>query len=279
MRTLFVLGSLGQGWNRELTHRAAAHFGAGSDLAASLGELPFFDPTLPEPPATVRRLRQAIVRADAVFFVCPEYGHSLPGVLKNAVDWVIGSGELERKVVAVTASVPDPTRGRRGLAALRQTLGAVSARVVWDEPIVRGTEDDSLPRIQAALEAAAREVNAERIVAYMHPTCSKSRAAKAWLEARGLVAEIRDYLTLGPTRAELEDLLRYLGTPDPRVLSRSTTTPGADAPAQLEAIVHDPELLQRPIVVRGERAVVARPAAELERLFGADGSEAPAEAL
>jgi NAD(P)H-dependent FMN reductase len=46
--------------------------------------------------------------------------HSLPGVLKNAIDWTIGSGELEKKLVAITAAVPHTDRGRLGLAALRK---------------------------------------------------------------------------------------------------------------------------------------------------------------
>ena len=68
----------------------------------------------------------------------PEYGFSLPGVLKNAVDWVIGSGELHQKVVAITAAVPSAARGRLGLGALRQTLLAVDVILVGGEPIARG---------------------------------------------------------------------------------------------------------------------------------------------
>src|SRR5262249_8680847 len=94
----------------------------------------------------VRALRQAIAASDAVLIAAPEYGHSLPGVLKNAIDWLIGSGELEQKVVAITASVPSAERGRPGLAALRQTLGAVRAAVVSDEPIARGPTSDATVR-------------------------------------------------------------------------------------------------------------------------------------
>lgn len=64
----------------------------------------------------------------------------MPGALKNGIDWVIGSGELEGKVVAITSSVPGPERGRRGLHALRDTLSAVRAAIVWGEPIPRGPE-------------------------------------------------------------------------------------------------------------------------------------------
>ena len=60
--------------------------------------------------------------------------------LKNGIDWVIGSGELEEKVVAITAAVPGPERGRRGLQALRDTLSAVRASIVWGEPIAAGPE-------------------------------------------------------------------------------------------------------------------------------------------
>jgi chromate reductase len=157
MRVLAILGSLGKASrNLLLVDRVVPSADLEVERCTTLGELPFFDPDIePEDaPAVVLALRAAIARADAVLIACPEYGHSLPGVLKNAIDWVIGTGELERKVVAITASVPHLDRGRRGLAALAQTLGAVSAEIVWDEPILRGTEDAMLPQVIAALKTA-----------------------------------------------------------------------------------------------------------------------------
>jgi chromate reductase len=102
--------------------------------------LPHFDPELEavEVPSAVREWRDALRESDAVLIASPEYGHSLPGALKNAIDWVIGSGELYQKVVAITAVVPGAERGLRGLNALRQTLQAVDACIVGGEPIVRG---------------------------------------------------------------------------------------------------------------------------------------------
>ena len=81
----------------------------------------------------------------------------LPGSLKNAIDWVIGTGELEGKIVAITAAVPGPDRGKRGLQALRDTLGAVSAVVVGGAPIVRGSgfDDDVKELLQALISKAA----------------------------------------------------------------------------------------------------------------------------
>ena len=153
VRVLGIVGSLGaRSSNLTLLETAASVAPEGVEvvLYTGLGDLPYFDPDIDpdDAPAAVRALREAIAASDAVVIAAPEYGHSLPGVLKNAIDWLIGSGELERKVVAITASVPHPERGRQGLAALRQTLGAVRAVIVSDEPIARGP----------ASEAAIRDV-------------------------------------------------------------------------------------------------------------------------
>ena len=159
IRILAVAGSLGaRSSNLALVMRARELAPDGVDVSVldGLGRLPFFDPEITDPPETVLALRTAIATSDAVLVACPEYGHSLPGVLKNAIDWVIGSGELERKVVAITASVVHRDRGRMGLAALRQTLGAVSAQIVGGEPIVRGPDADH--DVRAPLDAIVATV-------------------------------------------------------------------------------------------------------------------------
>lgn len=123
-------------------------------LYDGLRTLPHFDPDLEVDgvaPQSVRQLRAAVGGSDALLIVCPEYGFSLPGALKNMIDWLIGSGELERKLVAVTASTVHPERGRMGLQALLQTLSAVSAQVVGGEPTVRGQGEEAT--IRALLEA------------------------------------------------------------------------------------------------------------------------------
>ena len=144
MRILAVSGSLQRNSaNRTLLETAAACAPAGVEVVVfdGLRELPHFDPDLEAaaPPA-VTAWRTALATSDAVLIASPEYGHSLPGALKNAIDWVIGTGELERKIVAITAAVPGPERGRLGLKALADTLGAVRATIVGGEPIVRGAQ-------------------------------------------------------------------------------------------------------------------------------------------
>ena len=144
MRILGVCGSLQrQSANARLlaVAKQAAPAGVELELFDGVRELPHFDPDI-EPtssaPRSVAAWRDAIASCDALLIASPEYGHSLPGSLKNAIDWVIGSGELEGKLVAITAAVPSVERGRRGLQALADTLGAVSAHIVGGEPIVRG---------------------------------------------------------------------------------------------------------------------------------------------
>jgi NAD(P)H-dependent FMN reductase len=143
VRILGICGSLqAKSANRTLLELARASAPPGVEVALfdGLRALPHFDPDLEQtgPLPTVEALRRALSESDAVLIASPEYGHSLPGALKNAIDWVIGSGELERKIVGVTAAVVGDGRGRRGLAALTATLSAVSATIVGGEPIVRG---------------------------------------------------------------------------------------------------------------------------------------------
>jgi arsenate reductase len=107
-----------------------------------------------------------------------------------------------------------------------------------------------------------------------NPRCSKSRQAKALLEELGVDAEVREYLKQPPTRAELEALLAALGLDDPRAMIRS----GEDAYKQLgladatadellDAMVDNPILIERPIVVRDGRAVIGRPPEDVTQLF------------
>jgi NAD(P)H-dependent FMN reductase len=165
---LGVCGSLqASSGNLDLLRTAARVAPVGVEVVVGdlLRDLPLFNPELeasgvPPPVATWRR---ALAASDAVLIASPEYGHSLSGALKNAIDWVIGSGELDNKVVATTAAVPHPDRGRRGLQALGQTLRAVAAVVVGEQPIVRGPEfETDVRELLAALVHRATEVNSRR---------------------------------------------------------------------------------------------------------------------
>ncbi len=166
MKILAVCGSLqAHSSNLAVLTTAARLAPPGVDIVLFDGirDLPHFNPDTAAAgvPESVARWRDALTCCDAVLIASPEYGFSLPGALKNAIDWVIGSGELERKIVAVTAAVAGPNRGRRGLNALIDTLAAVQATIVGGEPIPKGPEFDVrvgalLRRLIGTVEAGAR---------------------------------------------------------------------------------------------------------------------------
>jgi arsenate reductase len=105
---------------------------------------------------------------------------------------------------------------------------------------------------------------------YHNPYCSKSRETLSLLQQQqGLAVEVVDYLRTPPSLARLLQLQRLLNVPA-RELLRSgeeayqrlgLADPGLAEDALLAAIAAQPQLLQRPIVVNGERAVIARPPA------------------
>lgn len=102
---------------------------------------------------------------------------------------------------------------------------------------------------------------------FHNPRCSKSRAALALLRQRGVEPEVVEYLKQPPSAAEIDRLLTLLGM-QPRQLMRRGEAPyrelGLDDPglsraALIAAMAENPILIERPIAVRGERAVLGRP--------------------
>lgn len=109
---------------------------------------------------------------------------------------------------------------------------------------------------------------------YFNPRCSKCRTADSLLKERGVDAELVHYLDRAPSVAELEDLMKRLGIDDPRDMMRrgepqyrELGLEEASAERLLEAIVEYPILLERPIYVVGDRAVIARPPERLLELL------------
>jgi arsenate reductase len=104
------------------------------------------------------------------------------------------------------------------------------------------------------------------VTIWHNPRCSKSRGALALLAELGVAADVVRYLDAAPSRARLEDVLRMLGTEDPRAIVRTGEAvyrelglAGADRDTLLDALAAHPVLIERPIVISGDRAVVARP--------------------
>jgi chromate reductase, NAD(P)H dehydrogenase (quinone) len=104
------------------------------ELFSQLSELPHYNPDLdvePEP-SPVQNFRSELRRVQAVVISTPEYAHSLPGPLKNALDWIVRSGELYEKPVAIVNPSP---RSAYAQAALVEVLRAMGAKVI-DEAAV-----------------------------------------------------------------------------------------------------------------------------------------------
>jgi arsenate reductase (glutaredoxin) len=112
------------------------------------------------------------------------------------------------------------------------------------------------------------------VTIWTNPRCSKSRGAEQLLAELRVPVDRVQYLDSPPDRAELEDLLVKLGTGDPRVLVRTGEPLYADLgladagpDTLLDALAAHPQLIERPIVIVGDRAVVARPPEKLLELL------------
>ena len=164
MRILGISGSLRRGsHNTRLLHasRALLPQGAELDVFDGLAELPpFSEDAEHAPPASVLALREQIAAADAVLIATPEYNGSLPGQLKNALDWVsrpVGASSLRDKPVAVIGASTGMFGAVWAQADVRKVLGLIGARVLDRElPVGHAHEalaDDGLPEDDALREA------------------------------------------------------------------------------------------------------------------------------
>jgi chromate reductase, NAD(P)H dehydrogenase (quinone) len=111
-----------------------------------LGELPHFNPDLDRHPApvTVTHFRSQLHQSDGVIISSPEYAHGVPGVLKNALDWLVASGELYEKPVALLSASPRATYAQ---ASLVETLDVMKARIVKEACVAVQVPGDQLGRI------------------------------------------------------------------------------------------------------------------------------------
>ncbi len=187
MRVLGISGSLRRDSHNTKLLRAAGELleaeGADFVLFDGLKDLPPYDEDddleAGAPPA-VERLREAIGEADAVIFSTPEYNHSIPGQLKNAVDWMsrpVATNVLRNKPVAVIGASTGMFGAVWAQAELRKVLAATGARVVEGEVAVghaqtrfdengRLTDDDLREQLAAVAGALVAELEpAARVAA------------------------------------------------------------------------------------------------------------------
>ncbi len=150
MRVLGISGSLRRAsLNSALLRAAAERLPAGVELVRfdHLVELPPFNEDIErvEPvPEAVGELREAILAADAVLIATPEYNHSLPGQLKNALDWAsrpAGESSLNGKPAAAISASKSMFGGVWAQAELRKVLAAMGGRVIETELAVAHADE------------------------------------------------------------------------------------------------------------------------------------------
>jgi chromate reductase len=163
VRILAVSGSLrADSFNTNLLRAAAEAAPEGIEVElfdpAAIAELPLYDQDLDDGlvPESAARLREEWGAADAILFSTPEYNGSVPGGLKNAVDWASRprlDAPLTNKTVAVVGASTGQFGAMWAQADLRKVLGVAGARVVGDElPVTR---------VQERFDAAGRLVDGE----------------------------------------------------------------------------------------------------------------------
>jgi chromate reductase len=178
MNVLAISGSLRAGSTNTALLRALREevpAGIEVELWDGLKEIPPYDADddLVPGPEQVESLRRAVREADAVFFATPEYNSSVPGALKNALDWAsrpLATNSFRNKPVAVISSSAGAFGGVWAGAELRKVLGAMGARVTDAELSVghsaekfddggRLTDDDVRQGLRDALDTLLAEIS------------------------------------------------------------------------------------------------------------------------
>jgi NAD(P)H-dependent FMN reductase len=168
VKVLVLVGSLrSASINRQLAELAVetAPHGVQLELFDRLGELPFYNEDVDNEDVAepVVALRQAAAAADAALVITPEYNGSIPGVLKNAIDWLsrpYGNGALKGKPLAVVGAALGQYGGVWAHDETRKSFGIAGPRVVEDLSLsLRSTVfDGKHPRENAEVAAQLRDI-------------------------------------------------------------------------------------------------------------------------
>ena len=154
MKVLGISGSLREGsYNSQLLRAAAGVLPPGTELEVyeGLRAIPaYVQGDEGSPPVAVRRMKNALAGADAVLIATPEYNHSIPGALKNALDWVsrpLAGNPLMGKPALVIGASTGMFGAVWAQAETRKVLGALGARVL-DEELPVAKAPDGLDDVQ-----------------------------------------------------------------------------------------------------------------------------------
>ena len=161
VRVLAISGSLSATSSNSALVAAAAASTVGVEVRLwdELGRLPFFSPEA-EPNEHVDSLRAAIADSDAVWIATPEYAGAMPGGLKNALDWLVGSGELYGKRVVIVSAAPSRERGHNARRSVAEVLAMQGALVADSFTVAIAASDTPEDVAAKAADALTRVVGA-----------------------------------------------------------------------------------------------------------------------
>jgi chromate reductase len=182
MKVLGISGSLRRDSHNTRLLQAAEEmferYGVEFEIYDGLKQVPPYDEDDDRDPvpAAAAHLRAAVAGVDAVFFSTPEYNSSIPGQLKNAIDWLsrpVGNGAIGNKPVAVIGASTGMFGAVWAQAELRKVLSAAGARVVEGEVAVghahtrfddeqRLNDPEIAEQVGAVVEALIAEVEPDR---------------------------------------------------------------------------------------------------------------------
>jgi chromate reductase, NAD(P)H dehydrogenase (quinone) len=185
MHVLGISGSLRRdSYNTKLLRHAGELFeaeGVEFEIYDGLADVPPYDEDddVEGAPEAVSRIREAVRAADAVFFATPEYNSSIPGALKNVLDWVsrpYATNPMRNKPVGVIGASAGMFGAVWAQAELRKVLGAMGARVTEGEVAVGRAMDRfdgngrlNEPNLEEEVREVARTLVAEAEPAYLEP--------------------------------------------------------------------------------------------------------------
>lgn len=279
-RLLAISGSLRAASLNSALLRAVAGLAPsdiGVGLYTELGNLPLFNPDfeITDSPA-VADFYARILEADGVIIASPEYAHGVTGVMKNALDWMVGSQAFVNKPVALLNASPRATIAQ---ASLKETLTVMSAHVIEVAsitlPIIGSNLDESEiaahPAISASIRAMLRNFHTEIVnlqnqkihTLYGIKNCDSVKKARNWLDQNGINYRFHDFRTDGLTPELLQHFADHADWT--KLLNRSSTSwrqLSAEQQSDLtpeksmQLMLNTPTLIKRPVLDTGSKLII-----------------------
>jgi len=280
VRILAISGSLRAASLNSALLRAVADLAPADvcvELFTELGNLPLFNPDLEiaDSPA-VADFHARLLEADGVIIASPEYAHGVTGVMKNALDWMVGSEAFVNKPVALLNASPRATIAQ---ASLKETLVVMSAQVVEAASItlpIIGSNLDELgiaahPSISTSIREALRTFHTEIVnlqnskthTLYGIKNCDTVKKARNWLDQNGITYRFHDFRIDGLTPELLQHFADHLDWN--KLLNRSSTSwrqLSAEQQSDLtqekaiQLMLTTPTLIKRPVLESGDKLML-----------------------